>query len=170
MIPNFHNIPQYFHKNINTQRILFFLAFMTFGIGDGLTGALLMSTKGIYAESNIPFRYLFDTYGLAGFMTVKLTFTAMILIAVFIIYRQSNGRCYWMTTGWLAALFIGGIMAITANLQAVMDLAYMSPVSIIALYLIMTFIFVQSGDLVDRKKPILFFNKLRSILPLNHST
>ena len=170
MIPNFHNISQYFHKNINIQRILFFLAFMTFGIGDGLTGALLMSTKGIHAESNIPFRYLFDTYGLAGFMIVKLTFTAMILMAVLIIYRQSNGRCYWMTTGWLAALFIGGIMAITANLQAVMDLTDMSPVSIIALYLIMTFIFVQAGDLVDRKKPILFFNKLRSILPLNHST
>ncbi|MEA3294876.1 MAG: DUF5658 family protein [Euryarchaeota archaeon] len=170
MIPDFNTISQYPNKHINTQRIFFFLAFITFGIGDALTGALLMSTKGIHAESNNVFRYLYETHGPGGFITIKLTLTAVLLIAVFIIYRQSNGRSYWMTTGWLVALCMGGIMAITANLQAVMGLAHMGPTDIIVLYFILTILFIQAGDLIDRKKPIFLFNKLHSILPWNHCT
>jgi len=143
---------------------------MTFGIGDALTGALLMSTKGIHAESNNLFKYLYETHGPGGFITIKLTLTAILLITVFIIHRQSNGKCYWMTTGWLAALCIGGVMAITANLQAVMGLTYMGPIDILLSYFILTILFIQAGDLIDRKKPIFLFNKLHSILPWNHCT
>ena len=170
MIPDFNTISQYSRKYINTQRIFFFLSFMTFGIGDALTGALLMSTKGIHAESNNLFKYLYETHGPGGFITIKLTLTAILLITVFIIHRQSNGKCYWMTTGWLAALCIGGVMAITANLQAVMGLTYMGPIDILLSYFILTILFIQAGDLIDRKKPIFLFNKLHSILPWNHCT
>ena len=140
----------HFFKQINIQHIFFFLAFIIYGIGDGVTGAILMNTKGIYAESNLFFRFLYETFGLMAFIATKVLLTCILLLVAFIIYKLSNGHNYWMINGWLAALSIGGIMAVHANLRAVIGLPYPNPNSIIFLYIILTFILVETGVYVDR--------------------
>jgi len=144
----------HFFKQINIQHIFFFLAFIIYGIGDGVTGAILMNTKGIYAESNLFFRFLYETFGLMAFIAIKVLLTCILLLVAFIIYKLSNGHNYWMINGWLAALSIGGIMAVHANLRAVIGLPYPNPNSIIFLYIILTFILVETGVYVDRKHNI----------------
>ncbi|KAF5413331.1 MAG: hypothetical protein C5S43_00325 [Candidatus Methanocomedens sp.] len=46
---------------ISMQPFLYILAFTTFGIGDALTGAFLMSIKGVGAESNAFFSNVYLT-------------------------------------------------------------------------------------------------------------
>jgi hypothetical protein len=139
-------------KQINIQHFLFTMAFITFGIGDAITAAMLMGTKGIGAESNYFARYFYATQGPEGFIAAKLWLTFFLLMVVFIIYMHSQGKKYWMVNGFLAALFIAGIMAIQANLKATAGLPFMSPTTIIFLFICMTFIFVEIGDIVDAHK------------------
>jgi len=59
-------------SHISIQHFLYLLAFTTFGIGDALTGALLMNIKGVAAESNVFFSHLYSTQGPEIFIITKL--------------------------------------------------------------------------------------------------
>jgi hypothetical protein len=45
-------IIKYIIKIMDLQRILFLLAFLTYGLGDGITAAYLMDRTGVMSESN----------------------------------------------------------------------------------------------------------------------
>ena len=134
---------------ISMQPFLYILAFTTFGIGDALTGAFLMSIKGVSAESNAFFSHVYSTQGPGMFIAIKLWATLVILLLVLISYIQSHGKDYWATNGFLAALSIGGIMAVQANIQAIFNYPFMNPSVIILIFLMLMFVFVMTGNFVD---------------------
>lgn len=140
----------YIFRHNTVQRVLATLAFLTFGIGDGLTGAMLMETRGIGAESNFIAQRIFATSGFTGMILGKIFITMVILTVVFAFYTLSNRRNYWMTNGFLAALTAGGLMAINANLSAITGIPFSSPAEIISIYLSMVLIFTEAGELIDR--------------------
>lgn len=131
------------------QPFLYILAFSTFGIGDALTGAFLMDIKGVGAESNAFFSQMYSTHGPGMFIVFKLWITFIILVLVFLSYMHSNGKDYWSTNGFLAALTIGGIMAFQANIQAIYGYTFMPHSTIIFLFLMFVFIFVMAGECID---------------------
>ncbi len=134
---------------MNLQHLLFFLAFLTFGIGDALTASLLMNIKGHGAEFNVLFGYLYDSYGVVCFIIVKLVLVIMVMFAAYILSMR-GGHC--LINGWLTALSIGGLMAMCSNLLSTYDILYINPFRIIACYLILTFVFVFAGAYFDIKK------------------
>ncbi len=134
---------------MNLQYILFFMAFITFGIGDALTAALMVTTKGHGAEFNNLFSYLYESYGIACFVTVKLILVIMVLFAAYILSKR--GR-YWLMNGWLIALIIGGTMAMCSNMLSTYDILYINPYHIITCYLVSTVVFVIAGGYIDTKK------------------
>ncbi len=134
---------------MNLQHVLFFLAFITFGIGDALTASLMMSTKGYSAEFNVLFGYLYETYGIACFIIIKLVLVVMLLFAAYIISKCGG---HWLTNGWLIALSIGGIMAMCSNLLSTYDIFSINPYHIIICYLVLAFVFVSIGAHFDIKK------------------
>ncbi|VVB95093.1 Uncharacterised protein [uncultured archaeon] len=143
---------RYITRRINAMHILFILAFLTFGIGDGLTSAIMMGKRGVSAESNLFFANMYSSSGLIGVITAKIGFTVLLLMASLLVYWRSQGRNYWMVNGFLMALTLAGIMATIANLQAAAGLPFMSPEKILFIYLGMMFVFVEAGDFVDTRK------------------
>ena len=136
-------------EHISVQSFLYILAFTTFGIGDALTGALLMSIKGVGAESNAFFSQMYSSQGPGMFIVFKIWVTVVILSLVFISYIHSHGKDYWATNGFLAALSIGGIMAIQANIQAINGYNFMNPFNIITIFLTLVLVFVTFGEILD---------------------
>ncbi len=72
-------------RKLNVQHILYITAFLTFGIGDGVTAAYMMSVLGAGIEANPAARYLFTTYGFNGLVIAKMWLTFVVLFAVFVI-------------------------------------------------------------------------------------
>ncbi len=134
---------------MNIQHLLFFLAFLTFGIGDALTAVLLMTTKGHGAEFNNLFSHLYETYGIACFVSIKLILVIVVLLAAYILSRRGG---YWLINGWLTALIIGGIMGMCSNISGTYDIIPVNPYNVILCYLVLTLVFLYAGDHMDTKK------------------
>ncbi|MBW6519135.1 MAG: hypothetical protein K0A89_11625 [ANME-2 cluster archaeon] len=145
------------------QPFLYILAFSTFGLGDALTGAFLMNVKGVSAESNAFFSQMYSTHGPGMFIVFKLWATLVILLLVFLSYIHSNKKDYWSTNGFLAALAIGGIMAVQANIQAIYGYPFLSSSKIILIFLTLVFVLIMTGDFIDsyvanQKKDIISYH------------
>lgn len=138
-------------RRINAQHILFILAFLTFGVGDAVTAAVMMDARGISAESNVIVAYIYANHGLGGLIAAKIWLTIILLAVALIIYWRSQGKSYWMVNGFLMSLTLGGIMATMANLQATAGLPYMNPTKIMFIYCGMVILFVEAGDFVDTR-------------------
>ena len=138
-------------RKINHQHILCFTAFLTFGVGDGITGALMMNARGAGIEANPIMRYLFISQGFEGIVTGKVWFTLILLFAVYITQLRSSTSIYWTVNGFLIALTAGGLMAMYANLAAMAGEVPASLEIIIIIYLFLTFVFVEIGSFVDRR-------------------
>src|SRR5574337_2132190 len=95
-------------KKLNLQHILYLAAFITFGIGDGITGAYMMSVRGAGIEANPIAGYLFTAHGFDGFVIAKAWFTLVILVASYMIQLKSPIDMYWTVNGFLTALTAGG--------------------------------------------------------------
>ncbi len=134
---------------MNIQHLLFFLAFLTFGICDALTAVLLMITKGPNAEFNNLFSYLYETHGIACFVTVKLVLVIIVLLAAYVLSKRGG---YWLINGWLTALTMGGIMGMCANLSGTYDIISINPYNVILCYLVLTFVFLYAGDRIDNNE------------------
>ncbi len=137
-------------RKINLQHILYFTAFLTFGIGDGITGAYMMEKLGVGNESNPIIKYLFMTEGFWGMVAVKMWFTLVVIFFVFIVQMRSSDNMYWTANGFLLALTAGGVMAVNANLNAISGTAFQAPEEIIFIFLAMILIFTEIGGYVDR--------------------
>lgn len=136
-------------RKLNVQHILFILAFLTFGIGDGVTAAYMMSRLGAGIEANPAASYLFTTYGFNGLVIAKMWLTFVVLFAVFVIQLKSSTNMYWTMNGFLVALTAGGLMAVNANLTAVAGQIPQAPGEIIFIYLFLVLILTETGSFVD---------------------
>ncbi|MBW6471260.1 MAG: hypothetical protein K0A90_08580 [Methanosarcinaceae archaeon] len=129
-------------------------AFITFGIGDGVTSAYMIHINGIMAEANPLVRSVVESHGLTGLIFFKMYTTFILLSIAVILEKRSKDSSYWMTNGFFTALAIGGVMATTANLMRVYGFEVLgfgmpSPAQLILVYLGLTFAFVTVGEFMD---------------------
>lgn len=135
---------------MNIHYVLYIMAFFTFGIGDGFSGAYMMDKLGTGTESNSIGRYLFMDYGFGGLVMAKVFYTLVILFAMFIIQFKFYKTMYWTINGLLFALSVGGMMAIYANLTALSGKVVQAPEEIIFIFLALIIILCEIGYFVDR--------------------
>lgn len=138
-------------KRIKLQHVLYFTAFLTFGIGDGITGAYMMEKLGAGIEANPIARYLFINHGFGGMVMAKMWITGVILFAAYIVELKSSESMYWTVNGFLIALTAGGIMAVNANLTAIAGEIPHAPSDIIFAYLTLVVALTEVGSFVDRR-------------------
>ena len=123
-----------FLKSYRKQSIQFSfaaLAFITFGIGDGITSAYMIHINGIMVEANPLIRSIVESHGLLGLVFYKMYMTFMLLTVIVLLEKTSKEPSYWTANGLFAALAIGGVMAT------------------IAVYLILTVFFLTVGEYID---------------------
>lgn len=137
-------------KRINLQHVLYFMAFLTFGVGDGITGAYMMEKLGAGIESNPIARYLFVEQGFGGMIMAKVWLTVVIFLATYIVQMRSYDDMYWTINGFLIALTAGGLMAVNANLAALAGEIPQAPGEIIFSYLALVLILTEIGSFADR--------------------
>jgi hypothetical protein len=139
---------RYLISTTNLQKLLFLLAFITYGVGDGITAAYMMDQTGVIREINPIVRFVHVSYGAQGVVSIKIWFALVMLFLVWIISRRTN--TYWTINGFLSALCVGGVMAMRANLMAAYGTTPPSASSIIMTFLMLTVLFVMLGDLMDK--------------------
>ncbi len=139
---------KYLISTVNLQRLLFLLSFLTYGVGDGVTAAYMIEKTGIMGEANPFVQFVYFSFGVDGVIIFKICFVSIILLPVLIVSRRTNA--YWTINGFLAALCIGGIMAIMTNLMAANGMTPPSPELVVMAFLIVTVLFVIMGDMVDK--------------------
>ncbi len=139
---------KYHLSKMNLQRSLFLTAFLTYGVGDGVTSVYMMEETSVMRESNPVVRFMYANSGKHGVIVLKIWFTLVILFIVWIISRRTN--TYWAINGFLSAITIGGIMAIRANMMAAFGLMPPSPGYVISTFLFLVILFVTIGDLLDK--------------------
>lgn len=137
-------------ERINLQHVLYFTAFLAFGIGDGITAAFMMDKSGIGIEVNPIAGFLFMTQGFYGFVIAKIWLTFALLLGTHILQLRSPG--YWTINGFLIALTSIGLMAVKANLTATAGGIPESPGTIIFTYLVLTLVLIEVGSLIDEHK------------------
>ncbi len=132
-------------RRLNSQHALYFFVFITFDIGDAVTAAAMMDSKGLGVEYNLIIQFIYSDFGLAGLIAAKLWLIIVPLMIASMIIKKS----FWFINGILAALIILGIMAIQANLQEISGLPHMSPMQINMIYLTVLFVFGLIGMFID---------------------
>lgn len=148
-----------FDRKQKFQAFLAVGAFITFGIGDSVTGAFMMISCGLGAEANPIMRYLVETQGSIGLILFKLWITMALLSIVIVIQDLSKESTYWTTNGFLVAFGIGGVLAITSNLMRTFSFDFFgygtpSPILVILVYLMLTIGLVTLGGIADKKSTI----------------
>lgn len=148
-----------FDRKQKFQAFLAVGAFITFGIGDSVTGAFMMISCGLGAEANPIMRYLVETQGSIGLILFKLWITMALLSIVIVIQDLSKESTYWTTNGFLVAFGIGGVLATTSNLMRTFLFDFFgygtpSPILVILVYLMLTIGLVALGGIADKKSTI----------------
>lgn len=148
-----------FDRKQKFQAFLAVGAFITFGIGDSVTGAFMMNCCGLCAEANPIMRYLVETQGSIGLILFKLWITMALLSIVIVIQDLSKESTYWTTNGFLVAFGIGGALATTSNLMRTFSFDFFgygtpSPILVILVYLMLTIGLVTLGGIADKKSTI----------------
>ncbi len=141
-------LKNYLINAAHLQRLLFLLSFLTYGVGDGVTAAYMIEKAGVMAEANPFVQFVYYSFGVQGVILFKILFGFIILLPVWIVSRQAN--TYWTVNGFLAALCVGGIMAIKTNLMVTDVVTPPSPELVIIAFLILTVLFVIIGDMMDK--------------------
>ncbi|MCX9012100.1 MAG: hypothetical protein OIN66_13395 [Candidatus Methanoperedens sp.] len=136
--------------NITFQRVLYLTAFLTFGIGDGVTAAYMMEVNGPYSESNPIIRGMFIMLGFEGMIIAKLWVTLMMLLATYIVQARSKDNIYWTINGFLFAQIAAGAMGIYANLSALIGGTHPEAGDIVLLYFVFVLVLTRVGDFIDK--------------------
>jgi len=137
-------------NNITLQRLLYLFAFLSFGLGDAVTGGYIMNSRGPFIETNPIIRYLFINDGLEGVLLVKLSFTFILLLLIHRIQGKSNVSAYWTVNMTLIALTSLGLIGIYFNL---MSLSANPPAlsQMLFIYAFILLILIEAGDFIDRR-------------------
>jgi hypothetical protein len=139
---------KYLLYNLNLQKILFLLSFLTFGVADGISAAYMIEQKGLIGEANPFIRFMYASRGTNGVIEIKIW---LVLIILYFVWNVSKGRKnYWMINGFLVALFVGGLMATGANLMAAKSLEYPGADTIIATFLFLVILLTMIGEAMDK--------------------
>jgi hypothetical protein len=141
----------YIARRIKIPQTLSILAILTFGLGDALTGAIMMDIRGFGGEANLLVAYIYASLGLGGLIAFKIMVTLILLFAAFVMYQRSGGKNYWMINGFLISITILGAMATISNIQAALGLSFMHPENIIAIFIGILLILVEAGDILDNR-------------------
>jgi len=136
-------------RKMSFQSVLFFMAFLTLGLGDGVTSAYMMEKLGADAEINPIMRLVFLEHGIGGMVMAKIWLTLMLLFAVYVVQLKSHGHAFWTVNGFLIALTAGGILAMNANLSVINGLVPASPGEIIAIYMALVLLLTEAGSYID---------------------
>lgn len=138
---------KYIICKMNLQKVLFLLAFLTFGAADGISAAYMIEERGVFGESNPLIRFMYASRGSSGVIEIKIW---LVLIILYFVWNISRGRNnYWMINGFLFALFVCGMMATGANLMAARGLEYPASSTIITTYLFLVILLTMLGDAID---------------------
>lgn len=145
-----------FDRKTKLQLYLALAAFITFGIGDSVTGAFMMKFCGITAESNPIARHIMETHGGIGLVAFKLWATMALLTVVFVVQRSSVEPIYWTTNGFLFSFGTGGFLATTSNLMRtfqfdILEFGFPSPLTVICMYLGLIVILILFGSIIDNR-------------------
>ncbi len=135
-------------KNITLQRGLYSLAFLSFGVGDGITSAYMMSTQSPYSEANPVIRASLMIEGFDGMVLFKLWMTLIMLLAIYV-KSYSNG--YWTVNCVLFAIIAGGLIGIYSNMSVINGAVPPEPGGILLIYAAMVLIFIQIGNFIDTR-------------------
>ena len=141
----------YIARRIKLPQILSILAILTFGLGDALTGAIMMNIRGYGGEANLIVAYIYASLGLGGLIAFKIMVTFILLFVAFIMYQRSGGKSYWMINGFIMSIAILGAMATLANIQAALGLTFVNPINIIFIFFGVLVILVEAGDILDNR-------------------
>lgn len=141
----------YLLKNITLQRILYLFAFLSLGIGDGVTGAYIMNSNGPFIESNPIIRYLFITQGFEGVVLVKLSFTFVVLLIIHRLQGQSDGSAYWTVNMTLIALTSLGLTGVYFNMRVLNGVNPPGLSQMLIIYAVFLLILIEAGDFIDRR-------------------
>jgi len=131
--------------------VLYFLAFLTFGIADGITGGYMMEIRGPYMESNPILRDLFIIQGFDGMLFVKLLSTLMLLLVIHIYENHSRENIYWTVNGTIIAIISEGVMGMYYNTRAINGEIPPSPGQVIFIFAAMVLIFIEIGAFIDKR-------------------
>ena len=144
------------NRKTKIQLYLAFAAFITFGVGDSITGALMMNFCGVQTESNPIARHIMESQGGIGLVLFKLWATVALLTVVIAVQRSSVEPMYWTTNGFLFSFGVGGFLATTANLMRtfqfdILEIGVPSPVTVILIYLGLTATLTVYGTVIDNR-------------------
>ncbi len=131
-------------------KVAFILSFLTFGVGDGVTGAYMIEKTSVMREANPLVRFFYSSSGAQGVIALKIWFAFTLLFLVWTVSRRPN--TYWIIIGFLTSFFIGGILSTISNIAAVYGFAVLSPDIIILLFLSSNAVLVIIGDFYDCKQ------------------
>lgn len=137
-------------NKITLQHVLYIMAFLTFGIGDGITAAWMMESEGPYMEANPIIRDLFITLGPGGMVAVKIWVTFMMLLATQVLQIRSRENIYWTINGFLIAHIGAGLIGIKANLSATGNGVYTDGSNLVFAYLALVLILTELGSFIDK--------------------
>ncbi|VVB88674.1 Uncharacterised protein [uncultured archaeon] len=156
------------------QSAIYFLAFLTYGIGDSLTSLWMSEQYGIIREANPILRYIILNFSPSTYLEFKISLTLVILLAIFFIQINSKEPVYWTVNGCLISFVITGTLATVLNIRAGRNEAvFLSPEQVIFLFLILVFLLTSIGEEIDKRtqpiiKPFIdcLSNDIRTILAL----
>ncbi len=130
------------------QGLLCILVFLTWGLGDALTGVYMIEQQGLMQEGNIIVRSIIADYGASTFIMFKIWFTLLIILTPLILKQENS---YWMINGYLVSFVIGGVLAMILNMQAAMNQPLLiQPLHVILIYIISLLILINIGEMIDK--------------------
>ena len=138
-------------EKLNFQHCLYFIAFMTFGVGDGITAAYMMEKLGASVEMNPLMSYVFTEYGILVMVVVKIWLTLLWLFAAYVVSLKSKGQSFWTVNGFLIAVCVGGVLSINANLNTFNGLVHEAPEEIIVIFMVLTLLLTKAGSYMDTR-------------------
>lgn len=130
------------------QGLLCILVFLTWGLGDALTGVYMIERQGLMQEGNIIVRSIIADYGASTFVMFKIWFTLLIIFTPLILKQDDS---YWMINGYLVSFVIGGALAMILNMQAAMNEPLLVlPQHVILIYISSLLILTNIGEVIDK--------------------
>lgn len=134
------------------QGSLFLLAFLTFGIGDGLSSLWMVGQQGIMKESNPILMYILLNYGESNYLEIKIWSAIIILFMIFWIQTDSKKPVYWTVNGCLIAFIVSGTLAILLNIRAGRnEPLFFSAEQTIFLFMFLVLMLTSIGEEIDKR-------------------
>ncbi|MHC1569452.1 MAG: DUF5658 family protein [Candidatus Syntropharchaeales archaeon] len=133
-----------------SHKLLFFSGFLTFGLLDGLTAAMMIDEKGIIAEANPLLRELVISYGSLSLLIFKVVACFLLLSIPLLIQHFSKKSMFWTINGFYGVFTIAGILAATDNwIFMNMGDPFIDPELVTALTFLVVMIAIALGDIMD---------------------